>query len=386
MTIEDYDLYEKYITKSTVFPRFKIQMLHPEDESFSGDNIICDAINSSGTLNINLTSGIRRTMSIDFINSDGKYNPNPNTSNGIWITSKFALFLGLDCGGKEIYFPAGVFIVKDPKQISNFSDQRVTITGSDKYCLIDDSVCGSLSDDVEILEGTLFSDAVKMILNLAKDPKPPLIPQEFYNLRTPTDIRKQRGDKIDDLMKALAGWVSCYYFYDANGNFTITNANVEDKYKSSIWDYTTDQMEYLGSTVTINSSETYNQVTVYGGNVNGNVVTAIASNDDLNNEFNTEWMPIRVKTVKDSIIADIPTAQARAKMELKQLMINQRTANLSSTYFCHLDVDSIITLSDPHVRLSRYRFLIKSLQIPLTTGSKIQIGAVTSSEFNISVY
>ena len=335
-------------------------------------------------MSINLQNGIRRSISFDFINIGGKYNPNPTNGN-IWVTSKIKLWLGLSCADRTLFFPAGVFVIKDPQQVSNYSDQRVSISANDKYCLIDNSCGGTLTDFFSIPAGTSFPNAVKMLLNLANDNVPPIIPSKFNNFYTPTDIRKSRGDKIDDSCKNLAGWVSCYYYYNENGSFCIEDTSIDDKIKSNAWDFTTNEYEYQGSAVITKSSEIYNQVYVTGGNVNGSVVTATATDDNLLSPFNVNWMPVRVKTVSDDIIATVADAQARAKYELKQYLINQKTINMSSTYMCHLNVGDVIGVTDPNIELNRYRFLVKSLQIPLTTASKIQIGAVSASELDVSV-
>ena len=69
------------LNSGTYKQKIKLQLLRSEDESIR-EEIISIIENSSGSVNIQRTNGIRRTCDITLFNLDGKYVPNINN---FWI-------------------------------------------------------------------------------------------------------------------------------------------------------------------------------------------------------------------------------------------------------------------------------------------------------------
>lgn len=376
-----FDDYLKAIKSSTIKPRIKIEFLYP-DETVK-EEITEDISTNGGNLSINFQNGVRRSCNVSLINISKKYIPSPNT---IWIRNKFKLWLGLEINGEDYFIPQGVFVVRNPEISSNYSEKLMNLTGIDKFALLDGSLGGELDSIYQIPVGTNIYSVIKDILILAGDTIPPLLDSKYKDEVSPYTLRKETGGTLGDILIELAGMLSANIYYNENGQFVFEEGSTDiiDNIKPSIWDFTTEEFEYLGSNVIYQFESIYNDVLVIGDNVDGNIATGRATNTNLLSPTRTQLIGKRTKVIEDNIIYSDDLALQRANYELKRLIMLQSKTVIKSTPIFHLEVNKVITLTDSYYDFDFTRFLIQSINIPFSLGSQIDIDVVNSVELNFS--
>jgi hypothetical protein len=372
-----FDDYINAVKATTINPRIKIEFLYP-DETVK-EEITEDIKSDGGNLSINFQNGVRKSCNVTLINIEKKYIPSPNT---IWIKNKFKLWLGFKINGEDYFISQGIFVVRNPEVLSNYSEKTVNLTGIDKFALLDGTLGGELDGIYQIPVGTNIYEAIKSILVLVNDTKSPILDGKYISEVTPYTLRKEAGGNYGELLIELAGMLSANIYYNENGHLIFEEGTIDivDNIKSPIWEFTTDEFEYLGSTVTYQFEDIFNEVLVIGDNIDGNIATGKATNTNLLSSTRTQLIGKRTKVIEDSIIYTDNLALQRANYELKRLVMLQSKSIIKSTPMYHLDVNKIITLTDDYYDFDKERFLIQSINIPFSLGSQIDIDVVNAVE------
>lgn len=208
--------YLKYLQKlKTNYKRaVKISWLNA-DETVQFE--FTDALyNMSGSINVNLQNGARRTCTITIDNHNGKF---PIDYNHIWFGQKFQVWVGIYLDDEDpFYLPQGVFCVKNPKHTYNPTTNTITLQGVDKWGMLDGSLYGNLPATFKSLPNQDIRDLTKMLLKKSKfddkfelttditamiDPKEVIFDQYFdtkmvpvvrYYLETGATIYYKSGD------------------------------------------------------------------------------------------------------------------------------------------------------------------------------------------------
>lgn len=375
ITFQDYI---KELKKGRFKKRVKIEWLRQEDES-TYEDMTADII--SGNLSVNRQNGIRRSVNLQLKNINGKYIPNED---GIWINQKFKLYLGLEINGEDYFIPNGVFVLDDPEVTSNFSESYINITGKDKFSALDGSLGGQLDSIYQIPVGTNIHSVIKSILTLANDKNQPILLSDFANEITPYTIKKEYGNNnYGQILIELAQMLSANIYYNELGQL-VFEKDVEDSLKGSIWDFNTDEFHYLGATNKYVFSKVYNKIVVIGSNINGNIATGIAINNNLQSNTRVQLIGLKTKEpIMDDMITTDDLAQQRANYELKRAIGVQSAVSIKSTAFFHFDVDQVITLTDSNLKLIQERFLIQSINLDFKNEGTMTISCVKSKELDI---
>ena len=376
-----FDDYLTALKTSTINPRIKIEFLYP-DETVK-EEITQDIESDGGNLTINFQNGVRKSCNVPLINIDKKYIPSPNT---IWIRNKFRLWLGLEINGEDYFISQGIFVVRNPEMSSNFSEKIVNLTGIDKFALLDGQLGGELDGIYQIPVGTNIFNAIKSILVLAGDTKTPILDTKYKDEVSPYTIRKEAGGNYGELLNGLAGMLSANIYYNENGNLFFEEGAIDivDNIKAPIWEFTTDEFEYLGSVVTYQFEDIFNEVLVIGDNINGDIATGKTTNTNLLSSTRTQLIGTRTKVIEDSLISTDSLALQRSNYELKRLVMLQSKSTVKSTPMFHLDANKVITLTDDYYGFYKSRFLIQSVNIPFSLGSQVDIEVVNAVELAYS--
>ena len=363
-------------------PIIKIEFLRYDDETPYAE-ITGDLINGSGNLTVNNVNGVRRAVDFSLINVSGDYIPSPDT---IWLRQKIKLYLGLNIDDSDFFIEQGVFVLDDPASISNFSEKRLDIKAIDKFSLLDGSLGGEIDANYIIPAGTNILSAIKAVLQpstdalkeVVYDPILPVLDIAFASITTPYSIEKSAGDTMGDIIIELAEMVSANVYYNEHGQL-VFEQDFKDNIKGSLYDFSTEEFNYGGSTITYKFNKVYNAVKVIGDNVNGATYTATVENNNLQSPTsipNVKFM--RIKVITDTNIYSNALAQTRAEYELKRLTNLLNEISITSVPMYHLDVDKVITLTDSSQGLDRYRYLINSISIPLSTGGSMTVTCARS--------
>jgi hypothetical protein len=377
LTFSDYlNLLESGIYRQ----RIKLQTLHYSDLSIIQE-ITGDIVGGSGSLNVERKNGCRRTMNCSIVNSTinqvGKYIP--DIANGVLPPRQpFRLWLGLaDENDEEYYISQGIFFMADPVLSSNLSESIITLDMVDPFGLFDDTIGGSLTSTYIIPVGTNIYTAITSILATENSyPLPCILDAVYVSEVTPYTITKEAGSgTYGDILTDLAYMLSANLFFNSNGNLVFSQ-DINDAIKGSVYDFTTDNAQYLGATNKYDYTSFYNSVLVVGQNVNGAIYSAEVSNTSLLSETSVNNIGFkRQKRIEDANISSTQLCTDRANFELKRLIAIQNEVSISSIPFFHIGVDDAITLTDANLGYNRERFIVNSLSIPFSIGGQMTINA-----------
>lgn len=119
---------------------------------------------TSGSLNVNGSSAVRRTISLSMLASFENINID-DIDNEISINKKVRIFIGLkntmksyEHYGDIIWFPCGLFILTSANVSRGTSGWTISINGKDKMCLLDGTVGGVLPASVTFHESQVQLD------------------------------------------------------------------------------------------------------------------------------------------------------------------------------------------------------------------------------------
>lgn len=366
-------------TSSIKQPRIKIQLLRSDEsvESQITDDVL------GGTLNINRDNGVRRAIDFTMYNRDGRFNPDIF---GIWINKKFKVFLGYNIDGEDLFFPQGVFVMTNPKYDSAPDGGTATLSGTDKFSLLDGTNGGYLNDSYEIPLNSDPNGAIRALLTIYNDPVAPNL--QATTRTTPYTIRKGYEDTARSVLEELEFMMARNIFYDENGRLVFED-DIDDSQKASLYDFNFNPNggisgEYLGSAREADFSKVFNIVKVIGDNVNGDI--AVGEARDTNPNSPTSIGAIGEKPMRPIFQDILSTDQAAldlAEFVLKRTIVLNNLVQISSIPMFHLDVDNIVTLTDDSHGFNRQRFLLNSISIALGVNGDMSLTAVQSDEIDI---
>ena len=378
--------YANALREGIYIPKARISLLRYEDES--PYRTITGEING-GTLDVSRGNGVRRTVNISLENIAGDFIPNRYN---IWVNRKFSLELGLEINGQDIFFPQGVFVVRNPEAVSTSSSGIVNLNGVDKFSLFDGTLAGRLRGTYIIPVGNNINTEIAFILNLfldnptnqipydANDPILQSLPSGLEN--TPYTIREELGGNYGNVLIQLNNMLSRNMYYNEVGRLVFEN-DIDDSVKGSLWDFVENEPIYLGATQNYDFEGLRNVVVVVGDNVNGEIFDATAEDRSTQSDTSINVVGDLVTVIEDPIIYTTALAQERADYELKRLNALQSSLNISSIPLYHLDVDKVISVTDSRLGLDDARFLIESFSLPLIPGEIMNISVVRSAELEI---
>jgi hypothetical protein len=176
--------------------------------------------------------------------------------------------------------------------------------------------------------------------------------------------------------------LSAYVYYDVEGRLNFVPGNVLDNTKPSNWDFTTDEVNYGGSTYAQEFAKVYNACLVIGDNINGATVEYKTKNENLLSNTSIPNLGFeRTKVITDNLLNTVSLAEQRSSYELRQIMRVLSSVNLTAIPMYHLEPDGVITLTDiKNLNLSKERFIINGFSIPLKIGSTMTIDAAKTAE------
>lgn len=377
-----YQDYLSHLKDSNISPRFKIEFLYPDETVFS--EISQDVLDDNGSLAINYTQGCRRSCNLTLYNADKRYLPTEDSP--LWIGRKFKLYLGININNEDFWNPDGngVFVVSNPEVFNNFSDKKITITGLDKFSLLDGQLNGQIDSTYQIANGSNIYSAIKAILNFDNgngykiDTIEPILDSLHSNDTISYTIIKQPGETtLGEVLIELANSISCDIYYDSTGRLRVESGitDLASINRSSLWSYSTNKLEYLPNSIVYQYDKVFSVVKVIGDNINGNLATGIAENNNPFSPTRIAKIGRKTKVITDNNINTDALSLERSQYELKKISILQSLVKLQSTFMAHLDVDQCIDITDDYYNFKNQRFLIQSLNIPLTTKSNISIDA-----------
>lgn len=351
-----YNDYLSALNQKPLSPIIKIELLDYNENVL--DDITSDFV--TGNINMLMQNGQRRTATLTLTNKDNKYSP--NEFGKIWINNKIRIWTGIVVNGEDYLIQRGVFVIFDCETVSEINDRYINLTLRDKWSILNGELQGILPNVYIVHIGSNIGEALRTALSLSGEIHSPII--------VPTDIVSpytlviNRGETYADLFLKLAGMISYEIFYDQHGILRFQPVN-DDNTRPSIWDYSTDNLMYLGSTKKYPFNEVKNVVYVYGNNILGTEAVGIARDEYIFSPTRTSLIGEKAYVITDEIISTNELAVQRAEYELRLKVIIQEKVDLPSINLPHLNEETIVTVRDIHNNLNKDRYLIYSINCPL---------------------
>lgn len=396
----------------------KIEFLQPDNSvAFSLDNNYHRGYNTlhdsrafiqSGSLNVNLQNGQRRTATVTLANIDNAYD---YSINKIWFGQRIRLSMGLILpDGTDFYLPQGVFYVNAPNNVYSPSERTVTLNLVDKWSYLDGSLFGNLENTYQIpatdgagtSTNTNIFSAMSSILQLSRIDFSNNAPSElqidnvapvftsYYNGKTyqiddsgttapmtdiPYDITVGSADSgtfadvLLELNTILAGWIG----YDQTGTLRVepSQDDIDDSNRAILWSFDPLEQNLCSISETFKDSEVYNDIIITGESLSDTEIYGRATNFDPKSDTNVNI--IGKKTYRENRAEYWNPQQCVdvAAWMLKRKTVLQKSISITSTQMFHLSENNLVTVrrtDKPGNPIERH--IIQSFSLPIAeTGS-----------------
>lgn len=340
---------------------------------------------TGGSVNIDATSTIRRTCSIDMIITDSSFLISEDSK--IWIDKWFKVELGVRSikTGRTVWFDKGIYAIHNPSIKYNPAIKSLHIEGLDLMCTLDGTLGGTLNIattiSAEVPIANVLRDTVWKLGGISKNQ----IYIEQNNSEIPYDIEKSSTDTVYSILEEIRDlYMDWEIFFDENGRFIyqkIKNRYVKNpnpNYENDVISFRFIEEHDLAVDYNVDYlfDNVKNKITIWGQvRDDGYQPMYELINDDINSPFSIDKnLGIIPFAIEDDKIFNDEQAEQRARYEFYKHnnMNEQVTISAASLYF--LDVNQLIEIDKPDIKLSG-RFLIDSITIPLSYDGLVNISA-----------
>lgn len=377
----------------------------------------------SGTLNVSLQNGTRRTADITLANTDNAFDYNVNN---VWFGSLVRLMMGLRLpSGEEFMLPQGVFVIDSPQTVYNPAERTITYSLTDKWARLDGRMGGNLAASYVVPTATggvntnVFT-ALSSLLRLdirnyeqyavdkgrMTDPVAPVC-TPYYNGKTypvvntdgtsytvaMTDVPYQitvdgesgaLSEVALELNNVLAGVIG----YDAVGALRVepSQNDIIDEYKPVLWSFTPENSELLGVSETAKNTEVYNDVIICGESLDEAEIYGRASNYDPKSDTNINLIGRRTYRETRASYWNPTQCIDLARFFLKQKTILQKSVSIRCGQLFHLRENCLVSLQRTDKPGSPTELhLISSYSLPIAQTGEMTINCTSVNDLDISV-
>lgn len=379
---------KKYIEiakRERIFPKFKVQVL----DNF--ENVMYEITNDiskddSGSVSINYQQGVRRSMSITIIDTDGTF-INRLINESSWAIKKIKLLIGLydNISGDIYWFSQGVFYINGINAEHVLSSKKITIQGVDKFGFLgSETGYNQLEGTYLIPEGTKIYSAIKDILLLETgngfviDPIEPILDPAFVDEVTPYDVKKSPGGYMSEILIEFAYILGASIFYDTEGRLNIVKGTLDNLYSNypTVWEFSESTSDYSQPNFSLDIVNFVNIVKVVGTNVNDKIYEYTAINDNPSSPTRVSLVGKKIKYIETPMAYSEDRAKDYAEYKLNELSMLQSSVSFQSSMLPHLDVDNVVNVFDKYYNPEfPQRFIIQSISMPISTSEMESISA-----------
>lgn len=357
-----------------------------------------------GTLTVSLQNGQRRQADVTLSNVDGEYDYKLNS---LWFGQEIAIDEGMILpDGTEYYIPQGVFLIEEPTETFYPNERTIQLSLTDKWANLDGTLFGNLEGTYQVELGTNIFEAIASVLKLDKgngqvlDSITPIF-TEYYNGKTqelqdgttanltdtPYTLKIDSdsgtyGDIITGLSDMLNAWVG----YDRTGALRVdpSQDDISDSDKPVLWQFSPEDVTFLGATYTVKSTDVYNDVIVMGEDLSDYEQAAgRATNMDLSSDTNI-YTSIGKRTIRISSSGYSTKQQCEdlAVWKLKRMSVLQKSVEISCGQLFHIEENNLVTIQRTDKKGAPVeRHLIMGFSRPLAQTGSMTISAVSVNDF-----
>lgn len=361
-----------------------------------------------GVLTVNLQNGQRRQATVLLSNLDSAYD---FSLNKIWFGQRVALDEGLVLpNGDDYYLPQGVFYISQPQETLSPGEKTIAYNLVDKWAYLDGTLFGNLESTYEVPLNSHIYYAMGSILSRYRgndgyyiDPVMPVY-TNYYNgktqtlpngstvsvLNSPYTLRiDPEGGTFADVMLGLAKMITAWIGYDQTGRLRVdpSQDDILDTNKPILWQFTPEEVQFLGATYTVKNTDVFNDIIVIGEMLDSNHQCAgRAFNIDFKSDTNIfTSLGWRTKRISGTGYFTDLQCQDRAVWELKRQTVLKKAVTISCQQMFHMVENNLITLvrkDKPDSPVERH--LIQGFSRPIGQAGEMQISAISTADFPVA--
>ena len=408
MSYTNWPEYEKTLRAGNFIKLCRLRFLNPDGSTaFTLDNDPANkrsgAFIASGSLNVNLQNGTRRTADVSVDNADGAFDYNYKQ---VWFGTEVALDMGVVLpDGTEFYLPQGVFRVVQPTENVSPEGKTAHFQLTDKWSGIDGTLNGVLESSYVVSEGTnIFSPIASILQQDRGDGQPydgttPVF-TEYYNGKTQTlqgggtaalteapydlTIDSDNGT-VADLVLGLAGMVNAWVGYDQTGTLRIdaSQDDIDDSDKPVLWRFSTDEVQLLSLAYESKIADVRNDYIVVGMQMDDySQPAARAQNLDPASDTNINFIGRRTERESRPEFATQTICEDYAVWKMKRAAVLHKAVTVSCNQVFHLDVNNLSEIDRTDKTPAETEVhLIQGFTIPLAGDQPMSITATSVNDF-----
>lgn len=369
----DYATLTKLLKRPIVKPRYRMSVLNPDE---SVNYVIPDKdIPEDGiSYTEEYQNGQRRNITFKLINENKKYTP---SINGIWLTTKFRLDIGLLIKDEVVWFPRGVYVMGDVTLSNKDSDRTVSIQLKDKFAVFEGKM-GTLETAYEVEVGSDILDVIKGIMSFSMgngyilDYKDVILDPSFAGFKTQSTIRVEEGGNLGKVVEELAIQLSAEYYYNNIGNlcFYPINETIDDSNKPVIWTFGKLSRDLWNLELSYQNEEIINVVKVVGDSIDDKIYSAIVTNENPVSPICIQQVGRRAapKYTESSVWSD-DLAYDLACYYLRKASFVSVDFSCSTGFNPILTVNNICEIENEFIGAKREKLLITSISFSSSDGA-----------------
>lgn len=371
--------YRDIISSSSIPVTYKVDILDSYDEIlFELTDYISE---DNGSISINYKQGIRRTCNVTLLDIDGTLFPRANGI--IWINTKIKIYIGIrDIYNNDTYwFSQGVFYIYNPT--IDREGRTITLSGVDKFGLLGGELgYNALTSTHVMQEGVNVRQFINdtLMIDLGNgfpiDSARAIIDMNIGNTSFPYEMTKSPNTYLGEMFIDIGNALGADVYYDVEGRMRYTSGLLESSYafEPSVWNFKDVLPEYSNPTISTNTVDVINSVTIVGNNSNiKELFESTVENFNPNSDFAVN------KIGRKSYYEETPNIQIQkhaddyANLVLSQKSILQETITFECHIIPHIDVNQVISITDKYYDFEEQRFIIQSIDMPLNINSNMKL-------------
>lgn len=343
-----------------------------------------------GTVDVDVTRGTRRTLTVSLLNKDGAFSPTSDWGGLFYVNRLIRLYRGLVIGdtgtNEEIeYVPIGTFMIDKTEAIVERSMSTVVMAGSDLWKKFQKS---QFASPLSWPKGTSINTIIAYLCSysgVTRMSLDPMTDRTSLSKNIQATLAFEKGDTAGDALLKLCGDHGLDIFFDSLGVLVTEDFRLPES-RPSVWSYgyTADSgnLDYLIRSVT-EDDRLYNSVYVTGTADPEHVYVASLTNNDPSSPVNVARLGRRVYRYESGVIGSQEAANKAAQTLFYKTSLLSHSVALEA--ICHpaLEGNDAVTVIEPFFTGVSDKFIVQSFTIPLVT-SKQKVVMKRSINLNLT--
>lgn len=353
--------------KSHICYKVKVELLDHYENTLG--ELTTSISNTSGSINISYSQGVRRNCNISVFNYNHKFDLDKHDSD-FFINRKFKVYTGIQAYSDTYWFSQGIFIAQSCSSDNNV----ISISGVDKFGLFTDALnsnklqtAHSIPCDQKI--GNIIKDTIcrDMGNGVPTDPILPNIDSSLYDIELPYDIEKTANEYLGDILIEIATALHADIYYDTQGRLVL-QPNIVDEYtmQSLIYEFEENGQEFIEQSYSSDYGNVINIITVTGSNTDDIVCSYTAKNENPQSPLNINNIGAKHGEIEETAMG---YSEKRCKDYAEYLLKKQLMLTVSKSISCtplpHLDVNKVVRINNKKENEEQTDVVIQEITMPL---------------------